>query len=262
MLLLILLVLFSVPASADASASFYAEFVDVGAGDCMLMGCDGYTIMVDTGPSSALAQVSEALSRNKVSMIDCLILTHPHPDHTGNLDYITDRYAVGTVILSGAADYGPDIRNSRKMFRGDTLTFGDLVMTAVWPDETPLPLINDRSLVFSVSYEGFTMLLAADAETEAESVMVAGRHSVSLKADLLKAGHHGMATSSTWPFVMAVQPEYAIISCAGPDKTATLSPLTVENLSDAGTSLILSTMNNGNIRVEINDRQLTISTRR
>ncbi|MCQ2458501.1 MAG: MBL fold metallo-hydrolase [Clostridia bacterium] len=228
----------------------------------MLMGCDGYTVMVDTGPATALEKVSEALYRNKVSLIDCLILTHPHPDHTGNLDYITDRYAVGTVILSGTADYGTEFKNARKMYRGDTLVFGNLEMIAVWPDITPLPLINDRSLVFSVSYDGFTMLLAADAEADAEAVMVAGRHSIPLKADLLKAGHHGMETSTTWPFLQAVQPEYAIISCGGQDKTATLSPVTAENLTDAGTSVILSTSENGNIRIEIENRRLTISTQK
>lgn len=33
-----------------------------------------------------------------------------------------------------------------------------------------------------------------------------------LKSDLLKVGHHGSATSSTWEFIRAVQPRWAIIS--------------------------------------------------
>jgi competence protein ComEC len=33
-----------------------------------------------------------------------------------------------------------------------------------------------------------------------------------LKSDLLKVGHHGSATSSSWEFIHAVQPRWAIIS--------------------------------------------------
>ena len=53
------------------------------------------------------------------------------------------------------------------------------------------------------------MLLTGDIEGREERELVA-RYGETLHADILAVPHHGSATSSTWPFLLAVSPEIAI----------------------------------------------------
>jgi competence protein ComEC len=80
-----------------------------------------------------------------------------------------------------------------------------------------------------LQYKDSSALLEGDAEKVVEQRMVAqevlasesptsrkspdaGHPTNLLKSDLLKVGHHGSATSSSWEFIHAVQPRWAIIS--------------------------------------------------
>ena len=58
-------------------------------------------------------------------------------------------------------------------------------------------------------YGESSVLLEGDAERPFEQRMVAIHD---LRADLLRVGHHGSATSTTEEFVRAVQPRWAVIS--------------------------------------------------
>lgn len=69
---------------------------------------------------------------------------------------------------------------------------------------------NANSIVARLDYGDFSILLAGDAEEQAEQKMLA--KDLELKASLLKVAHHGSkyATSEAW--ITRVQPEVAIIS--------------------------------------------------
>jgi competence protein ComEC len=71
-----------------------------------------------------------------------------------------------------------------------------------------------------------------DAEHHAEEALLASAPR-ELDADLLKVGHHGSRTSTTAPFLAAVSPRYASISCGtrntfGHPHTQTLETLTAQ----------------------------------
>ena len=80
------------------------------------------------------------------------------------------------------------------------------------PDALPFVNPNDNSLVIRVTLERRAVLLVGDAERAEEETLVA-RHAASLRADFLKVGHHGSATSSSPAFVSAVAASDAAISC-------------------------------------------------
>jgi competence protein ComEC len=69
---------------------------------------------------------------------------------------------------------------------------------------------NNNSCVLQVKTAHGTALLTGDIEAGAETWLVKnnGEH---LKAQLLIAPHHGSKTSSTLPFLQAVQPETVLI---------------------------------------------------
>jgi len=68
---------------------------------------------------------------------------------------------------------------------------------------------NNDTLVLKLSYGETAALLEGDAEKRIERLMSASGEA---RADLLKVGHHGSATSSSAEFLSAVRPHYAVIS--------------------------------------------------
>jgi competence protein ComEC len=71
---------------------------------------------------------------------------------------------------------------------------------------------NDNSLVVRVRYGARAALLTGDAESLEERDLVA-RPGSALRADYLKAGHHGSRTSTSDALLDAVKPEWATLSC-------------------------------------------------
>jgi competence protein ComEC len=69
---------------------------------------------------------------------------------------------------------------------------------------------NNDSLGMRISYGQRSILLTGDMEKPMEiQALAAGE---SLRADILKVGHHGSNTSSIEPFLEAVAPTFALIS--------------------------------------------------
>ena len=86
-------------------------------------------------------------------------------------------------------------------------------MLAPCPTYGPDASANDSSLVLRISYGARSVLLVGDAEHEEERARsLGGRAGGSLRADLLKVGHHGSRTSSGPAFLAAVRPGLAAIS--------------------------------------------------
>lgn len=70
---------------------------------------------------------------------------------------------------------------------------------------------NDTSIVLRVDFGETSLLFTGDMERAAEEDLLAsGAH---LSATVLKVGHHGSNTSSTYPFLRAVSPSYGVICC-------------------------------------------------
>ena len=70
---------------------------------------------------------------------------------------------------------------------------------------------NANSLVFRISYEQFSMLLAGDAEATTE-YMLAEHYGSELKSDVVKISHHGGKYSSVPQFVQATNPIISIVT--------------------------------------------------
>jgi beta-lactamase superfamily II metal-dependent hydrolase len=108
-------------------------------------------------------------------------------------------------------------------------------------------------------YGATRILLAADAEAEAEHRMV--RAGLDLKADVLKVGHHGSngATSDRW--LNAVLPQVAVISVGKTNAFGHPDPRVLRRLSRHGTR-ILRTDVTGSITVWSDGRTCRITTQR
>lgn len=95
--------------------------------------------------------------------------------------------------------------------------------------------VNENSLVAMLSYDGFRMLFTGDAGFQTERRLLA--RGVDLRADVLKAGHHGSAYATSPQFVAAVRPAVALISVGRHNLFGHPAPRTVATLTAAGTRI-------------------------
>jgi competence protein ComEC len=232
------------------------SFIDVGQGDAIWIrapesGGVSRNIVIDGGPDrGARNRVVKYLQTYKVppgSVIDYLILTHPHDDHyPGQLDLLS-LYDVRTIVHSGfpkTGEYAAFLRAagaervngvpaevvSLRQRPDFTMDFGGGVRARiVYADTANATAMgsastreNNASTVLRVEFGAFSFLLMGDAEGKAregppstarfvEAALLARLAPADLRATVLKAGHHGSETGSTLPFLQAVRPDVVIV---------------------------------------------------
>jgi competence protein ComEC len=239
-------------------------FLDVGQGDSAVLDLpDGEAVVIDGGGlvgspidvgQSVLAPELRARRRDALAFA---ILSHPHPDHFGGLVTGLDGVGLGALWDTGQGEreqlgggYAAlletmrargvpvvrpgDLCGSRELGRGLDRVSIEVLAPCPGPSSDRNP--NDNSFVVRVSYGARALLLVGDAEREEEADLLARSRS-SLRADVLKVGHHGSATSSTPAFLAAVAPREAIISVGRRNRFGHPHPLTLAALAAQGVRL-------------------------
>ena len=77
-----------------------------------------------------------------------------------------------------------------------------------------------------------------------------------MSADVLKVGHHGSSSSTTYPWLRAVAPQYAVISCGKDNSYGHPHEETLSKLRDAEVE-VLRTDKNGTIVFTTDGTSLT-----
>jgi competence protein ComEC len=90
--------------------------------------------------------------------------------------------------------------------------------------------------VLQLRYGNFTALLTGDATEAVERALVA-EHGNGLRAQLLKAGHHGSRTSTSTVVLDAVQPELVVISAGRRNFYGHPAPEVMHRLARRGISV-------------------------
>lgn len=202
-------------------------FLQVAQGDCTVLQSAGQVVMVDCGARNETFDAGERLVTPElydlgVHQIDLLILTHPDSDHVGGLVSLARRFAIGRILIAECFRYNADMNGwlQRAHIGRDKVIWvqnhreakvGEWTIDVFAPTPDQPASDNDGSLFTKISGPRGSAVLTGDAPMFTEQIML-GR-GVNWHADILKAGHHGSAgsTSSTW--IRAVDPRYAIISC-------------------------------------------------
>lgn len=191
--------------SLPITNSFLQEvsFINVGQGDSILIRDRGTNVLLDTGGNISFDMASDVLipffRKEKVYKIDCLIASHGDYDHIGAKESLQSKFCVKKVA-ENSNEFPLKIGN---------LTFYNL---NVYGGEDE----NEKSLVLSLDFMGKNFLFMGDADTKIEGQII--KDNPSLKADVLKIGHHGSKTSSSYSFLNAVKPEVCIISVGAYNK--------------------------------------------
>jgi competence protein ComEC len=144
---------------------------------------------------------------------------------------------------------------------GDTLQLDGvhihvLAPDAAWRERQDNP--NEASLVLLVTYGNVRILLTGDAEAGEEDWLVR-RYGDALRADVLKVGHHGSATSTTPAFLAAVSPRVALVSVGVANDYGHPSAAVMQALEESGAQ-VLRTDYEGTIMLATDGRSIDITT--
>jgi competence protein ComEC len=196
-------------------------YLDVGQGDSAVIELpDRKTIVIDTGRSGR--ETASYLKYRGKEVIDAVVFSHVHPDHTGGLDYIVRRFRVkefwdnGRIIFP--ENYMSYMNERRRILkRGDVIEGERYSMYVLHPYPEFYTMYgndyveaNNSSLVVKIKGRNKSFLFPGDVEEEAEEDLLSLREW--LKCDVIKVPHHGGKTSAYKPFLELVFPEVAVIS--------------------------------------------------
>ncbi len=207
------------PVAGDAA--FAVHFIDVGQADAALVRCGEQTMLIDGGNAEDSNLIAAYLEKQTVSHLDYIICSHAHEDHVGGLS------GALSVATAGAV-YAPETEADTRAYRnfktkteaqglkvlhpspGDRLRLGEAEVLFLGPVTEETDEVNDTSIILKITYGETSFLFTGDAERAAELAVLDTGCDVS--ATVLKVGHHGSSTSTSYPFLREVAPEYAIIS--------------------------------------------------
>lgn len=199
------------------------HYIDVGQADCTLIICDGLTMLIDAGNFGAEDIILPYLNELGVERLNAVVVTHPHADHYGGMKEVL--YEVDLDAFYSPFEKHPSGRfNSlinhvyytlqRKINvpkQNDSFYLGAAKITFLGPVHTDYDDLNNTSLVLRVDYGEVSFLFTGDMESLAEHDLL--ESGVNLKADVLKVGHHGSYSSSSYRFLREVAPKYGVIQC-------------------------------------------------
>lgn len=175
-------------------------FINVGQGDSTLIVNRNETILIDTGGNTYSDIAMECLIpffyKEKIYKIDYLIITHEDYDHSGAKESLMNNFKVGDVL---------DNKNDFPFTVGD-ITIQNLNPYAFQLDRGE----NDASLVLDFHFLNKDFLIMGDASKSIENIIL--KNNPSLKTDILKVGHHGSNTSTSFNFIKTIKPKEAVIS--------------------------------------------------
>ncbi|MFM7232248.1 MAG: ComEC/Rec2 family competence protein [bacterium] len=220
--------------------------LDVGQGDALAIAGDDGWWLVDAGPRSARRDAGEwvvlpFLRWAGVRRLEGVVLTHDDGDHTGGALAVRRGVPVRRwyAAVPRPAVPGPSERfEAQGLARGDSLALAPGARV-LWP---PAPggdsgALADRgdnaaSLVLELGTGAGRALLVADADSLVEEA-IAVRPGVAL----LKAGHHGSASSSGARFVARLRAATAVVSCGAHNPYGHPDPRVSARLAGAGTAV-------------------------
>ena len=258
--------------------------IDVGQGNSTLVRFPGgKNMIIDGGGFSdspfdvGKAVVAPFLYHERISKIDTVVLSHPHPDHLLGLIYIMNNFNVRQVWRSNLPIDLEDFPEWEKAIRLNNLNvfmlsnkspekiFNGVTVKILWPpsysfqdmNNLSYDEINDTSLVLKITFGNVSFLIPGDISAGVESQLI--KSGVDLRSDVLVAPHHGSGYSSSAEFIKSVACRYAIVSAGKANVFHHPHPSTLERYKNAGVN-VFRTDRDGAVTLTTDGNDLHVTT--
>ncbi len=249
-------------------SQFEVRFIDVGQADCALIKCDDETMLIDGGNREDSSLVVSVLKNNNVEYLDYVVCTHAHEDHVGGLSGALSFADAGHILapeteadtkvyqnfVEKAKERGVKIEHPDD---GDNFMLGSAQVEILGPVNEKGKDINSTSIVLRIDYGETSFLFTGDAESDEEGDII--ENSGNLKATVLKVGHHGSDTSTSYQFLREVMPMYSVISVGKDNSYGHPDESIISRLEDSGTK-ILRTDECGDIIMTSDGKNIDVNT--
>jgi beta-lactamase superfamily II metal-dependent hydrolase len=265
-------------------------FFDVGQGDAaLIVSPSGKTVLIDAGPPEADEQLAPRVRQLVQGPLDLVILTHPHLDHLGGMVRVLQTVRARRYMDPGfnhpseaylkllrvveppeeqqkvvdwVMEPKPNPSNPEAPL---TIGLGEGASLSIfWPRVPQQPFLKDtrsdanaNSIVARLTYGDTSFLFTGDAEQETEAALLA--RPVDLRATVLKVAHHGGRYSSTAPFLAAVRPQAAVISCGVGNEYGHPTAEVLQRLGAQG-ARVLRTDRDGEVLAVSDGNRVTFTT--
>jgi beta-lactamase superfamily II metal-dependent hydrolase len=218
-------------------------FLSVGQGDCAVIQHKGRTILVDAAPTVASAKwdVLPKLRELGVVDVDLILLTHPDTDHIGGVPVLARAFPKAKFAISEEfRDHSAwqaelkewRLSQSRLSYLPRRMSglIGDLKIDIYCPEVWSEEQDNDGSIFLKISTGSASAVLSGDATAESEAVAAANGD---WSAQIMKAGHHGSKTSTSFGWLNEVKPKHVVVSCGKDNRYGHPHASVLERVSSA-----------------------------
>lgn len=219
---------------------FRVTMLDVGQGQSILLQSDGKTFLVDCGgddDENAADVTAEMLLSQGIARLDGIIVTHFDKDHVGGIEYLLTRIETDRVFVPEAEDKSGLLKtlstpenNVESVSEDMRITFGNTEMTIFAPNSQESD--NESGICILFRRENCGILITGD-RSESGEMMLLQSH-VLPDVDILVAGHHGSASSTSEALIAATTPEIAFISVGEDNRYGHPTEIVLQRLMDAG----------------------------